>query len=248
MSTTPSGTPLARHLAAAWEELTAPGSGFAMEEVDVRGIPMRVFASAPPSLRAVWEGATLHGDKDYIVYEDERLTYADAAAQVRALAHLLVDEYGVGRGDRVALAMRNYPEWVVGFWAIVSVGAAPVGMNAWWTTSEMDFALRDSAPKVLIADGERVERLVPIIEAIQADVPMALIAVRTEGDLPGGGVHWSDVVRPESAPGRPAGRRDRPRRRLHRLLHVGHHRHPEGAQITHRGRSTTSSTWCSSPW
>ncbi|MEX0853358.1 MAG: PfkB family carbohydrate kinase, partial [Bauldia sp.] len=98
-------------------ELTAAGGPFAMTEIEVRGNPMRVFDSAPPTMRSLWELATFHGDKTYVVYEDERYTYAEIAARVRALAGLLRDVHGVGVGDRVAVAMRNYPEWVVGYWA-----------------------------------------------------------------------------------------------------------------------------------
>ncbi len=57
-----------------------------------------------------------------------------------------MERYGVGPGDRVAVAMRNYPEWVLSYWAILSTGASCVGMNAWWTTTEMEYALTDSAP------------------------------------------------------------------------------------------------------
>ena len=73
---------------------------------------MRVFAAAPPTLRSLWQLTAGHGDKTYIVYEDERLTYAETHARVRSLAHYLRDTCGVDRGDRVAIAMRNYPEWV----------------------------------------------------------------------------------------------------------------------------------------
>ena len=142
---------------------------------------MRVYEAAPPSMRFVWELATGYGDRDYVVFEDERYTYAESDSIIRALAHHLRDVHGVGRGDRVALAMRNYPEWVFGYWAIVSIGAACVGMNAWWTTDEMEYGLADSAPKVLIADSERVERVVPILSKLRERHAMHLIAVRTEG-------------------------------------------------------------------
>src|SRR5687768_4774442 len=125
--------PMIEHLKAAWSELTAPGMPFAMTEAEVLGHQMRVFTAAPPDLRVLWQAATAHGDATYIVYEDERYTYAEIGAQVRALAAVLHDTHGVRPGDRVALAMRNYPEWVVGYWATVSLGAAVVGLNAWWT-------------------------------------------------------------------------------------------------------------------
>ena len=135
------------HYDAAWKELTAEGSSFAVTEIEVRGNPMRVFANTLPNLRSLWELAALHGDKPYVVFEDERYTYAEIDARVRALAHLLRDRHGVGSGDRVAIAMRNYPEWVVAYWATVSIGAAVVGMNAWWTGQEMDYGLADSTPE-----------------------------------------------------------------------------------------------------
>ena len=99
-----------QHLRAAWDEQTAPGAPFAMSEIEVRGIRMRVFDAAPRTMREIWENTAAFGDRDYVVYEDERYTYTEVAAQVRALAHHLREVHGVGRGDRVALALRNYPE------------------------------------------------------------------------------------------------------------------------------------------
>ena len=107
------------------------------------------------------------------MYEDERYTYAEIDALVRALAHHLRDVHGVGSGDRVALAMRNYPEWVIGYWAITAIGAAVVGLNAWWTTPEMEYGLADSRPKVLIADDERLERALPLLDGPAQGGPAA---------------------------------------------------------------------------
>ncbi len=216
------------HFDEAWNELTAAGGPFAMTEIEVRGHPMRVFDSAPPTMRSLWELAALHGDKTYVVYEDERYTYAEIDAQVRALAALLRNEHGVGSGDRVAIAMRNYPEWVVGYWATVSIGAAVVGMNAWWTTQEMEFGLGDSRPKVLIADDERLERVLPVLDTLarrRATPP------DRRPQRPRAARRRDPVVRR----GRPRQRtrlapdgRHRPRRRRHDLLHVGDDRVPEG--------------------
>ena len=136
------------HLRAARADLTAPAAPFAMTEAEVLGRRMRVFAQAPADLRLVWSTAVAAGDATYLVYEDERYSYAEIDAQVRALAALLRDRHGVGRGQRVAVAMRNYPEWVVSYWATVSLGAAVVGVNAWWTGPELEYGLRDSRPVV----------------------------------------------------------------------------------------------------
>lgn len=188
------GAMMIEHLRGAWAELTAPGAGFAMSEAIIDGVPMRVFDTAPPTMRSVWEQATLRGDTPYVVYEDESFTYAEIAASIRRLAHVLHHGHGVGRGDRVAIAMRNYPEWVIGYWAVTALGAAVVGLNAWWTTPEMAFALRDSRPKVLIADEERVSRVIPVLEDLVAKAPLDVIAVRTPGDLPAGIHRWDEVV------------------------------------------------------
>jgi acyl-CoA synthetase (AMP-forming)/AMP-acid ligase II len=226
------------HLRAAWDELTAPGAGFAMSEIDVRGVPTRVFASAPPDMRVLWEMAQAHADNTYVVYEDERYTYAEIGAQVRALAHLLHHTHGVGRGDRVALAMRNYPEWVVGYWATVSLGAAVVGMNAWWTTPEMEYGLSDSRPKVLIADDERVERVLPVLASLREAAPLHVITVRSERDLPADAARWTDVVRSEEAPDTlPAAAID-PDDDATIFYTSGTTGFPKGAQLTHRGSIT----------
>jgi long-chain acyl-CoA synthetase len=138
--------------------VTAPGERYETTTATVLGVPSTVFAHAPGSLRDVFAGARLQGDATFLVYEDERWSFGDVMARVDALGALLVEEYGVGRGDRVAIGMRNYPEWVVSFAAITSIGAISVSLNAWWTADELDWALEDCGASVLIADRERVER------------------------------------------------------------------------------------------
>ena len=219
----------------AWDELTAPGAQFATTQIEVRGMPIKVFESALPSMRTVWEMARGYGDRDYIVYEDERYTFAQSDAIIRALAARLVDVHGVQSGDRVALAMRNYPEWVFGYWAVISIGAAAVGMNAWWTTEEMRYGLSDSRPKVLIADGERVERVLPVLDELRADMPMALITVRYDGDLPVIAERWEDVIDPAAAPSELPTVEIDPDDDACIFYTSGTTGFPKGAQLTHRG-------------
>ncbi len=208
---------------------------FATTEIVVRGVPMKVFAAAPPTLRELWQMTAAHADKTYIVYEDERLTYGEVHARVRSLAHYLQSSCSVGSGDRVAIAMRNYPEWVIAYWATVSIGAAVVGMNAWWTSTEMEFGLTDSRPKVLIADDERLERTLPLLDGLRAVAPLHLITVRSDHALPIDATSWDDVVVPGDAPpDLPAAEID-PDDDACIFYTSGTTGFPKGAQLTHRG-------------
>jgi len=217
-----------------WDQLIAPGQPFAWSEHEVLGVTMRVFDAAPPDLRAIWEMSAAYADATYLVYEDETMTYAEAHASVRQLAHSLVNDYGVQPGDRIAIAMRNYPEWALAYWATVSVGAAVVGVNAWWTSAELEYGLGDSRPRVIIADDERLERLTPILEGLRADAPLDVIAVRTERELPDDFARWTDVADPTAAPD------DLPRAEIDPdddaciFYTSGTTGFPKGAQLTHR--------------
>jgi long-chain acyl-CoA synthetase len=226
------------HLATAREQLTSPGAPFEMVPIEVDGVPMRVYKSAPQNMRQIWQMAAMHGDKTYVVYEDERFSYAQIDAQVRALADVLHTKHRVGSGDRVAIAMRNYPEWVVAYWATVSIGAAAVGMNAWWTSTEMEYGLNDSRPKVLIADGERVDRVLPVLEALRAEQPMHLITVRTDAALPADASRWADVVDPANAPAALPDVDIDPNDDMCIFYTSGTTGFPKGAQLTHRGSVT----------
>ena len=208
---------------------------FATNEIVVRGVPMRVFAAAPPTLRVLWQLAAAHAGKTYIVYEDERLTYAEVQASVRSLAHYLQHTCGVGRGDRVAIAMRNYPEWVISYWATVSIGAAVVGMNAWWTSAEMEYALTDSQPMVLIADDERLDRVLPVLDGLRSASPLHLVSVRTDRALPSDSARWDDVVQPDSAPDALPDAEIDPDDDACIFYTSGTTGFPKGAQLTHRG-------------
>ncbi len=156
-----------------------------MEEVVVRGVPVRTWKSAPPNLRTVFELSAGHADKTFLVYEDERITFGEHFRTVAALGHQLVERFGVRPGDRVAIAMRNLPEWVMAFWATITVGAVAVPLNAWWTGEELAYGLADSGTRVAFVDEERQGRIVHHL----AEVPdlEALIVSCEEHDPDGGG-------------------------------------------------------------
>ena len=136
----------------------APGTRFEIQELDVFGVPTKVFAGTPPNMRHLFAAAASRTD-DFIVFEDERWPMPRVLELIGRIGHALVHDLGVTNGDRVAIAMRNYPEWIAAFAAITSVGAVAVPMNAWWQTDEMVFALNDSGSKIVIADADRLDRL-----------------------------------------------------------------------------------------
>lgn len=179
-----------RSLNAATVPLLCSGSRFEMAQVEVGGVPVRVWAGSSPHLRAVLEASLEHGDREALVFEGERISHTEHFRRAATLARRLVEDYGVARGDRVALAMRNYPEWVTAFFAAVSVGAIVVPVNAWLSAPELEFVLRDSGARLLVADSERLERLGAALERLD----LAVIAVRCAGPLPRGARAWAEVL------------------------------------------------------
>jgi len=138
--------------------LTAPGARFEMETVVIRGIPTRVWKNCPPTNKEVFLAGRMYGDREFLVYEDDRCTYETfARATLKLAARLQAD--GVKKGDRVAIIMCNLPEWVVAFYAAELVGAIVTPLNAWWTGPELEYGLVDSGTKVAFVDSERLERI-----------------------------------------------------------------------------------------
>ena len=149
--------------------LTAPGAPFEMETVDIRGTPTRTWKNVPPTLRDVFAAGRQHGDKIFLVHEDERVSFEAFGRATLALSEALMAE-GIGKGDRVAIVMRNLPEWPVAFFAASLLGAIVTPLNAWWTGAELEYGLVDSGARLLIVDAERLARLtehLPNCPAIQ---------------------------------------------------------------------------------
>ncbi|MET0388495.1 MAG: class I adenylate-forming enzyme family protein [Polyangiales bacterium] len=154
-----SGWP-ALSIAEAHARLTAPGERFEMEQHTIRGVPLRVWKHAPPTLRDVFLNARGYAARTALVYEADRTSYAGFARAVSVLAAELRSQ-GLQKGDRVAIIMRNLPEWPVSFFAAALCGAIVTPCNAWWTGPELRFALQDSGARFAIVDPERCERLTP---------------------------------------------------------------------------------------
>jgi long-chain acyl-CoA synthetase len=176
-------------LARAHEILTAPGSPFETTEALVRGRPMRVWKNAPPTLREVFAVGRTFGDRPFLVYEDERVSFEAFARATLALATWM-REQGVQKGDRVAIVMRNLPEWPVSFFAAILLGAVATPLNGWWSGEELLYGLKDSGAKMLIADGERFSRIAGEI----AECPALERIVVTRAAPPAGEVSFESIV------------------------------------------------------
>jgi acyl-CoA synthetase (AMP-forming)/AMP-acid ligase II len=156
--------------------LIDPGGPFELEDVVVDGIPLRSFVRAPRSIIDAFQLGRSHAQRVHVVLGEERHTFADIRRRALCVASALKLGYGVAEGDRVAIAMRNLPEFVISFWGAAALGAIVVPLNAWWTGPELAYALRDAGPSVVFADQERLERLAG--EAVDASV--RLIGVRCQ--------------------------------------------------------------------
>ena len=171
------------------DELTGPGGPFEIIKAEIFGNHINTYKNAPPSVREVWLSTAVFAERPYLIYQDERITYAEAHAQVNAIAAWMAAQ-GVKPGDRVAIAMRNYPEWMLIYWACVASGVTAVGMNAWWTSEEMAYALNDSTPKILFIDAERLARF---REKPELAGTVQLVGVRLD-ETPADITPWSDVI------------------------------------------------------
>ncbi|MFE7745904.1 AMP-binding protein [Nocardia sp. NPDC057455] len=168
--------------------LTGPGGRFEMVVEDVLGAPMAVVRHRKSSLRDVLVAAAAHGDHDYLVTAERRISFTEHAAAVAALATALRDRFGVGKGDRVGILAANTPEWVLTFWAAQALGAIAVGYNAWWAPREIAYGVEHTSPTVLVVDAKRaataaeLDVRIPLI-TMEHDVPALIADYRTE-ELP----------------------------------------------------------------
>ena len=145
-------------MAEATAQMTAPGSMFETERATVNGVEMTVWKNAPATLRQILDLSLLHASRDFLVYQGQRFTFDEHYRAASTLAHRLLAD-GVVKGDRVAIASRNLPQWVIAFWGTVLTGAVVVPINAWWTPEELQYGLSDSGCSVLFVDEERLERV-----------------------------------------------------------------------------------------
>ena len=135
---------------------------FQTEDVEIRGTFYKAFNKVPADLKELLDyGKTVREWEEFIVYEKEKISYLDFCDQVSRVSSFLQKEVGIKKGDKVAIAMRNYPEYLTILMAVASIGGIVVFVNAWWTTEEMEYGFDDSTAKVCFADKERLATIKP---------------------------------------------------------------------------------------
>lgn len=166
--------------------LTAPGAAFEIVDEPVRGIPMTVFRNRRRSLHQLLIESARHGDSEYLVGDDLRLTYPEHLARVASLSEELRSRYGLGKGDRIAILAANSAEWIMTFWAATALGAVTVGMNSLWSAREIAHGVELSEPHLIVADAPRRELLgvvaVPVL-SVEEDIRV-LSTARPAAALP----------------------------------------------------------------
>ena len=209
---------------------------FKVGEAEIRGNTYRVFENIPVNLAQFFaETTAAQGDKPFLSYGEERISFAALYDQALRFANALADRYGVKKGDHVAIAMRNYPEWCVAYVGLISIGAVVVPLNAWWKGEELKFGLEDSGAKLVIADGRRLDYIKPF----KNELGLTLVLARDESD--GADVRMDALV--EAGTATPPRVAIDPDERYCIVYTSGSTGQPKGVVLTHRSALSALYSW-----
>ena len=176
------------------DQVTGPGGRLIIGEDDKGRAIVTNFPATLPQLFRTF--CALNGQAEAVVSGDERLTFADIDRISERVAHGLVAQ-GIAKGDRVGIAMRNCPAWIVSYIAIVKAGGIATLLNGWWEPLEMEQAVQLTAPKLIIADAPRAKRIAARCEQVNLlSLPIDFPVEQALAELLG----TDEVELPEIAP------------------------------------------------
>ena len=159
-----------------------PGAALETETVTIDGQELSVFAHVPKNLGELYKLGLEFGDQTFLVYQQERFSFAESLDLALRMARILKEKYEIQLGDRVAICARNSPEWCMAYMAITLVGAIAVPMNSWWKSPELKYGLRDSDSKLIFLDPARLGLVKPFLDNL--DVQIVMIKPEVESAFP----------------------------------------------------------------
>jgi len=222
------------------ESLTASGQLFEMERCDINGVNYSVYKNLPLNMREYFEmmtGDAENAGKTFLVYADQCYTFAETMMAAVQFSVALVEDFGVVKGDRVAIAMRNNPEWIFAYIGAMSIGAVVVPMNAWWTSDELRYGLEDCGARVVVCDPQRSNRILPFAD----ELDLSLVVVSDSG-LTEKEIRFDDVLAAHQGAAMPAVA-IAPEDDATIMYTSGSTGHPKGAVSTHRGIISALGSW-----
>jgi long-chain acyl-CoA synthetase len=159
-----------------------PGAALETETVTIDGQELSVFAHVPTNLGELYKLGLEFGDQTFLVYQQERFSFAESLDLALRMARILKEKYEIQLGDRVAICARNSPEWCMAYMAITLVGAIAVPMNSWWKSTELKYGLKDSDSKLIFLDPARLDLVKPFLDNL--DVQIVMFKPEVESEFP----------------------------------------------------------------
>lgn len=235
-----------------FNELTGKDAPYEIITENIRGADYRVFKNAPQNLKELYalgmarEGffpelvTRWFGEQDwpFMVYLDEQITFKEAWQKAARLSWILKDKYSIAKGDRVAISMRNYPEFCLAFMAVTAMGAVAVPLNAWWQSEELIYGIKDSGSRLMFADQERTDRIAPHLD----ELGLSLIVVRPDNDIPSQAIEFQELMGDsveDEFPPADVGQDDD----AYIMYTSGSTGDPKGVVTTHRAVTNTVMSW-----
>lgn len=213
------------------KSLVGAGAPYELEQVEVDGVALRTFKNAPRSIVDVFKAGKKFDELTHLVFEGERITFGEMRARALSFARKLQSDFDIKPGDRVAISMRNIPEFTYAFWGAVVIGATVVPLNSWWLGSELAYGLQDCEAKVVVTDEERAKRLAKV------DYNGPIIVARTTSALQG------SIAMDALINGEPLAESELAEPGPNDLIMIGYTSgttgHPKGTLITHRALVVT---------
>ena len=210
---------------------------FKVGEAEIRGNTYRVFENIPDNLADFFAQTTAKlGAAPFLSYGNQRLSFAELQSMACRFANAVQEKYGVKKGDHVAIAMRNYPEWCAAYMGLISLGAVVVPLNAWWKSDELRYGLEDSGAKLVIVDAKRLE----FIKPFKAELGLTLILAHEKAQ--GADATFEDLVAGAKNDTCPSVKIE-PDERFCILYTSGSTGRPKGVVLTHRGVLSAVYSW-----